>query len=163
MSVLRLVQSVDKMIARALHVAVIACIVVVMVLLAMGIFFRAVPVFSMTGYDEIIELLFAWMTFLGAAALWREGALFRVEFLQNLAPPRLRLLLDVIVRLLMLLFAVAFTVQGWIFSVGTIETTAFLMWPKNGWYFSMPASGALMVVYAAAGLFRIARGDREPG
>ncbi len=46
---------------------------------------------KLPGYDEIVELLFIWMTFLGAVALWREGALYRVGCLvDRLLPPPAR-------------------------------------------------------------------------
>jgi TRAP-type C4-dicarboxylate transport system permease small subunit len=106
----------------------------------------------MSGYDEIVELLMAWLTFLGAAALWREGALFRVELLEFLLPPRLALWTARLVKLVMLSFAIVFTVQGYEFTAGALETLPFLAVSKQGWYAAMPVAGALMIVYTVAGL-----------
>ena len=113
---------------------------------------RAVPVFSMSGYDEIIELLMVWLTFLGAAALWREGTLFRVELLELLLPSAAALWSTRLVKLIMLAFAVGFTAEGFEFTVGALETVPFLAVSKQGWYASMPIAGALMTIYAVVGL-----------
>lgn len=155
---MKLLSALDRACAAALRLCVVLGIVVVLVLLALGVFVRAVPIFSMAGYDEVIEFLFVWITFLGAMLLWREGALFRVEVVHVMLGPRRARVLDGIVCALMLVFAVVFTYEGWVYGAGTIEYTAFLMWPKNAWYMAMPISGALMVVYTVAAMWRIARG-----
>ena len=165
MGAVRFLESLDRACEAVLRHAVSVCIVAVLALLTLGIVSRAVPVFSMTGYDEIIELLFAWMTFMGAVLLWRDGSLFRVEFLQSMLGREARRILQAGTLLLMLLFAVVFTWEGWVFGLGTIEMTAFLNWPKNAWYISMPVAGTLMILYTLAALWRLARGadgDDEP-
>ena len=139
----------DRSVEKATRYAVIFSIVAILILLALGIFVRLVPVFSMAGYDEIIEFLFAWMTFLGTVALWRRGALFKVEILRNI-PFALAKWIQLAVNLCMLLFAVVFTWWGWIFAMGATETTPFLMLPKKPWFFAMPATGVLMTLYALA-------------
>ncbi|HEX2727007.1 MAG TPA: TRAP transporter small permease, partial [Beijerinckiaceae bacterium] len=123
-----------------------------LVLLALGIFVRLVPVFSMSGYDEVIELLVAWTVFVGAVALWREGSLFKVELIDLLGSARLARAADLVARLLMLAFAVVFLVEGWEFTVGSIETMPFLFVSKQPWYAAMPVAGALMTAYGIAGV-----------
>ncbi len=142
----------DRWVERVARGAVTLALAALMLLLALGIFFRAVPVFSMAGYDEVIELLMAWMTFLGAAALWREGALYRVDVLADWLPPRPARLVALGVRLLMLLFALVFTVEGWALAARAAETTPFLRFPKSLAYASMPVAGLLMAIYGAAAL-----------
>jgi TRAP-type C4-dicarboxylate transport system permease small subunit len=139
----------DRFVEKSTRYAVIFAIAIIMILLALGIFVRLVPVFSMAGYDEIIEFLFAWMTFLGTVALWRQGSLFKVELLRNI-PLALAKWIHLAVNLCLLLFAVVFTWWGWIFAMGATETTPFLMLPKKAWFFAMPVTGALMTIYALA-------------
>jgi TRAP-type C4-dicarboxylate transport system permease small subunit len=142
----------DRAVAAAIRWAAILSLLVILALLSLGVFVRAFPIFSMSGYDEIIELLMAWLTFLGAAALWREGTLFRVELLALVLPPGAALWLTRLVKLIMLAFAIAFTVIGAEFTLGTLETVPFLAVSKQGWYAAMPVAGALMMVYALVGL-----------
>lgn len=61
--------AVDRALAGLLRYAVIAMLAVILVLVALGVFVRLVPLFSMSGYDEVIELLIVWLTFVGAVAL----------------------------------------------------------------------------------------------
>jgi TRAP-type C4-dicarboxylate transport system permease small subunit len=142
----------DRTVAAAIRWGAILSLLAILALLSLGVLARAVPVFSMSGYDEIIELLMAWLTFLGAAALWRQGTLFRVELLELLLPPAAALWTTRLVKLVMLAFAVVFTVQGFDFTAGSLETVPFLAVSKQGWYASMPIAGALMTIYAVVGL-----------
>ena len=97
-----LILSLDRTVAAAIRWGAILSLLVILTLLSLGVLVRAVPVFSMSGYDEIIELLMAWLTFLGAAALWREGALFRVELLELVLPQGAALWTTRLVKLVML-------------------------------------------------------------
>jgi len=141
----------DRLVEKFTRYAVIISIVLIMLLLTLGIFVRLVPLFSMAGYDEVIEFLFSWMTFLGTVALWREGSLFKVEILGNL-PTTMAGWIHFVVKLMMLLFAVVFTWWGWKFANGATEHTPFLILPKKHWFYSMPITGAVMTLYALAAL-----------
>jgi TRAP-type C4-dicarboxylate transport system permease small subunit len=149
---IRLLRTLDRAVFQAIRWGAIASLLAILLLLSLGVFVRAVPVFSMSGYDEIIELLMAWMTFLGAAALWREGALFRVELLELVLAPRWARWTTRLVKLVMLAFAVTLLVQGWEFTAGSLETVPFLAVSKQGWYAAMPVAGLLMTIYAVVGL-----------
>ena len=150
----RILAPIDRLIAAVLRWLVILALTGVLILIALGILARSLPFFTMSGYDEVIELLVAWMTFAGGVALWREGTLFRVD-LASLLPWRpLTIAIEVATRLAMLGFALVFTYEGWIFTAQSIETMPFLLVSKQPWYAAMPVSGVLMTVYALAALFR---------
>jgi TRAP-type C4-dicarboxylate transport system permease small subunit len=156
MSVVRQALTVlDLWVQRAGRAAVILGLVCITALLTFGILVRAFPALSVAGYDEIVELLVAWMTFLGAALIWREGSLYRVDVLVNRLPPGVAWVVTLFVRLVMLLFAVVLTVQGWRIAVLSAETTPFLRFPKSLAYASMPVAGLLMTVYAVIGLWHM--------
>lgn len=146
--------AVDLCVQRAGRAAVILGLVCITALLTFGILVRAFPALSVAGYDEIVELLVAWMTFLGAALIWREGSLYRVDVLVGRFPPTPAWVVTLFVRLAMLLFAAVLTVQGWRVAVLSAETTPFLRFPKSLSYASMPVAGLLMTVYAMAGLWQ---------
>jgi TRAP-type C4-dicarboxylate transport system permease small subunit len=149
---MRILLALDRAILAAIRWGAIASLLFILGLLSLGVFVRAVPIFSMSGYDEIIELLMAWLTFLGAAALWRQGTLFRVELLELMLPPAGARWTTRIVKLIMLAFALIFTIQGWDFTSGALETVPFLAVSKQGWYAAMPVAGLLMTIYAVIGL-----------
>ena len=149
---LRLLMVLDAGVAFAIRWAVVLALVATLVLLALGIFVRLVPVFSMSGYDEIIELLVAWTVFVGAVALWRESGLFKVELVHLLGSARLTRVADLASRLLMLAFAIIFMIESWKFAAGSTETMPFLFVSKQPWYAAMPVAGLLMTAYGIAGV-----------
>ncbi|MFB3816616.1 MAG: TRAP transporter small permease [Candidatus Methylomirabilales bacterium] len=151
----------DRWVQGAGRAAVVLALLAIMALLTLGILIRIVPVMSVAGYDELIELLMAWMTFLGAAVLWGEGCLYRVDVVVDRLPRRAARILGLLVYLLMLLFAATLTLQGWRVAVLSAETTPFLRFPKSLAYASMPVAGAIMLAYTLSGLVRAARGRRE--
>jgi TRAP-type C4-dicarboxylate transport system permease small subunit len=102
----RAVSDIDRWVQAGGRTAVTLALLAIMILLALGILVRAFPRFSLAGYDEIVELLMAWMTFLGAALLWGEGSLYRVDVLADRLPPRPAWAVALFVRLAMLLLAV---------------------------------------------------------
>ena len=81
-----MLKTLDRYFALVLKYAAIACFISLFILLALGVIVRSFPVFVISGYDEIIELLFAWLTFVTTVALWREGALYRVTVIEDALP-----------------------------------------------------------------------------
>jgi TRAP-type C4-dicarboxylate transport system permease small subunit len=146
--------SLDRAVQRAGRAVVILALVAMLALLALGVVVRIFPVIPLAGYDEIVELLMAWMTFLGAAVLCGEGSLYRVDVLVDRLPPRVAQILAFGVRLGALLFALVLTVEGWRVAVLSAETTPFLRFPKSIAYASMPVAGLIMMAYTLAGLGR---------
>jgi TRAP-type C4-dicarboxylate transport system permease small subunit len=144
----------DHLFGRLLRAFVIAAIALILILITLGVVARTVPVFSMSGYDEIIEWLVAWMTFAGTVALWREGTLFNIDIVSMASSDRAVKVLNVVARLLMLLFALVFTWKGCEFTAGTMETMPFLFVSKISWYAAMPVCGAFMILYGLIGLWR---------
>ncbi|MCI0756112.1 TRAP transporter small permease [Teichococcus vastitatis] len=127
-------------------------------LLLLGVIVRFVPVLPISGYDEIVELLVIWLTMLGALALWREGALYRVTVVEAVLPTGLRRAVGFAQQLLMLAFSVVLVVWGLDFLLLAGETTPFLGADKSWWYAALPGPGMLMVAYSLVGLWRVWRG-----
>lgn len=134
---------------------VIACFLALFFLLALGIVQRSVPALKVPGYDELVELLFVWLTFVGAAALWREGSLYRVGALDRLLAKPARRAVGILINLLMLLVLWVFVVKGWEFASQASETTPFLQADKIWWYAAIPVSGLVMATYNLAALWRL--------
>ena len=149
----------DRAVALGCRWSVIVCFMGLFLLLSLGIVQRMVPLIKLSGYDELIELLFIWMTFVGSVALWREGALYRVEAIDRLLGRRARQALAVLTHLAMLALAAMLALKGWDFMQQSGETTPFLQIDKVYWYAAIPVCGALMSLYSIAALWRALRGD----
>ncbi|WP_144300135.1 TRAP transporter small permease [Elioraea rosea] len=147
-------RALDRAVGHACKWGAVACLLGLFLLLLVAVVGRMVPALSISGYDEIIEWLFAWMIFLGALALWREGALYRVTVIEAALPGPARRVLAVFTRSLMLLLALVMTVMGHAFVRDAGEITPFLGLDKTWWYMVVPLTGAIMTLYAVAGLWR---------
>lgn len=155
----RVLARLDRAVAATCRWSVIGCFLGLFLLLSLGIVQRMLPQVKLSGYDELVELLFIWMTFIGSLALWREGALYRVEAIDRVLGKRARQVLAVITHLAMLVLAAIFTVTGRDFMLAAGETTPFLQIDKVYWYAAIPVCGAVMCVYSVAALWRALNGD----
>jgi TRAP-type C4-dicarboxylate transport system permease small subunit len=151
----------DRLVFLACKWGVVGGLVALFLLLGTNVLTRTFPFVSIAGYDEIVELIFAWMTFLGAVALWREGALYRVGLVIDTVPAPLRRIIEAAIRLLMLAMALVLTWKGGEFVLYSGETTPFLRLDKAYWYAAVPVCGALMTLYSLAALLRAALGRQQ--
>jgi TRAP-type C4-dicarboxylate transport system permease small subunit len=144
----------DRLVAALCRWGVVGGLLGLFVLLLLAVVVRFLPLLPISGYDELVELLVIWLTMLGAVALWREGALYRVTVVEASLPPRLRRAVVMGQQFLMLAFALVLLVWGLEFLFLAGETTPFLGADKSWWYAALPGPGALMVAYSLAGLWR---------
>ena len=92
----------DHWIASFLKWSVIAGFFGLFVLMISGVLQRFIPEIKISGYEEMIEFLFVWMTYLGATAMWREGMLYRVGAFDNVFSKSVKRGLGVIIHLFMI-------------------------------------------------------------
>ena len=145
---------VDRSLADAMRVVCIAVFVVLIVLVTTLILIRFAPLFSLGWADEIVEMAFAWMTFLGAAVLWRSRSHFRVDLLPGLlAGTRAGQALEIVLSVMALAFFVVFTYEGAVLTLRTATPSPILAWPKAIWYAIMPISGVTMIGYTIRDLW----------
>jgi TRAP-type C4-dicarboxylate transport system permease small subunit len=138
----------DRTLAFAMRSLCVVCIVLLLVLLTGNVLFRFVPIMSMGWYDEIVEMLFAWLVFIGAAVLWRENSHFRVEWLSSKLENRTAgHVLGVIVELISLFFLAVMTHQGLRLTLLANDWTPILKLPKRLLYLDIPIAGSLMIAY----------------
>jgi len=138
----------DAFIALFLRRGSIAMMMALVVLVAAGVLVRFLPFASMGWADEIIELAFAWLVFLGAAALWRDRTHFRVDLLPiKLGNSKAGLKLEIGLALLALGFFLVFTYQGGWVSYRATDRSPILELPRYLWYGVMPLAGAIIVGY----------------
>jgi TRAP-type transport system small permease protein len=151
----------DRTLEAALRWTTTVCLAVLAVLVCALVLVRFFPIIPLDWSDEIVELAFAWMVFLGTAALWRTHEHITIDFIpQALAGTRWGQALDVMVSLLALLFLVIFTWQGWQFTIQARDTSPMLALPRSWWYVTLPVSGVVMIGYTIARMVK-ATGQRS--
>ena len=149
----------DRGLAEAMRGLCIAAFVVLIVLVTTLILIRFAPLFSLGWADEIVEMAFAWLTFLGTAALWRSRAHFRVDLIPAmLAGTRVGQVLEILLSLMALAFFAVFTYEGAVLTMRTVTPSPILAWPKAIWYAIMPASGLIILGYTFRDLWFLFRG-----
>ncbi len=151
-----------RQLERALDVLMrwgsVGCLSAIFILISAGIFVRFVPVSSMGWADEIIEMGFAWMIFLGATVLWKERSHFRVDIIPNwLAGSEAGRWLDIVLNLMNIAFFAVFAYEGWVLTHRTTDPSPILAWPKAIWYSIMPISGVLLAGYTLRDLVLLFR------
>lgn len=141
----------DRMLLIALRVLTIACFVILTILVSANVFVRFVPVMSLHWFDEIIELLYAYLVFYGAAALWisREhisvGDWIGTRIIKNVTG---RHIYRMVLELIIMVFAVIFFYYSLRLTVLAQDVTNVFAISKRILYSCMPVAGAIMIIYS---------------
>ncbi len=139
----------DRSLMSILRRLTLACFVTLLILLAGVVFVRFVPITSLGWSDEIVEWAFAWMVFMGAAALWRDNEHFRVQWLPNKLNGRvLGKVLALVVEALSITFLAIMTYYGMKLTVVAHDRSPILELPRHIWYFCIPLAGMIMIAYS---------------
>lgn len=159
---------VEGALGRVMRWVTMACLAALFLLLGGIVVVRFLPVTSMAWADEIIEMAFAWLVFLGAAALWRDRGHFRVDLVPGwLAGSRAGRALEILLDVLALGFFLLFTYESAVLTRAANDRSPTLELPKILWYIILPVSGAIMVGYSVrdvwALLFRRTERSTSPG
>lgn len=126
----------------------------------LGVFSRYVIRSTFTWYDEIARLLFVWIVFLGAAVGVRRTAHFRLHLLVDRLPPGARRVAHVFGVLVVMGFGLILIQQGWkLVELGQFQRTPAMGLSKQYIYASVPAGGALIILYGLPHLWHALRGE----
>ena len=147
-----LLTSLDRSVIWTLRIICIVCLLGLMALIALRIIDRTVPGVGGAWTDEIIELLFGWMVFLGAAVLWRERDHFRVQWIEGKLPARHVGLLNIVIDAVVIAFLVIMVWQGSNLVLRATSVSSILQLPRALWLSAIPVSGAIMLVYTLVDL-----------
>ncbi len=143
----------------------VVLLVLMVVLVFLGVFFRYVVGAALAWYDEFASYLLVWLTFYGAvAASYRRRHIGFETFVIRLLP-NTRKGIEVVAELLILGFQVVLFYYGWLLmrKMGD-ETAVSLAWVKMGWVYSVfPITGGLMLLISLDRLFRLVlrKGDQK--
>lgn len=145
-----LLKTIDKVILTALKGITIISFILLTILISANVFVRFFPVASLHWFDEIIELLYAYLVFYGAAALWISCEHFGVgdwieRRIRNL---RTRYAYAMIIECLVLCFALVFFYYSLRLTVLARDVTNVFAMPKRILYSCLPVSGTIMIIYS---------------
>lgn len=147
-NVLRIV---DRFVLALLKAFTILCFILLTVLISANVFVRFFPVVSLHWFDEIIELLYAYLVFYGAAALWITREHFSVgdwisgRLIRN---PKAIRVYRLVLECLVLVFALIFLYYSLRLTDMAMDVTNVFAIPKKILYSCMPISGLIMAVYS---------------
>lgn len=143
----------DRILGGLMRGAAVACFAALFALLLANVVARSFQLAGFAWFDEIVQALFAWMVFVGAAALWREKGHFQVLWLPEALPERPARAARILIVLLGLCFLAAMTWYGATLTFKARALTPILALPTAWLYAAIPVSGALMCAYSLADLF----------
>jgi len=131
---------------------------------ALGVFFRYALGAALVWYDEFASYLLVWLTFYGCVVASYRRRHIGLEVLVEKLPQGLRRGVELIAEVCIFGFQVVLGYFGWILTqkIGD-ETAVSLAWVKMSWVYSvLPISGVLMLLVSGAELVRLALGKRAP-
>jgi TRAP-type C4-dicarboxylate transport system permease small subunit len=148
-----------RAVANCVEGLLLVMMVVLCVDVFLGVFSRYVMHRTFTWYDEIARLLFVWIVFLGAAVGVRCSGHFRLRLVIDRFPPGLRRAAEILGVLAIMGFGAVLIQQGWkLVELGQLQQTPVMGLSKRYVYGSMPAGGALIILYSARHLWRAVTG-----
>ena len=142
----------------AAEAIVVALMAVMVVALAIQVFFRFVIQDPPPWTEELARYVFVWITFLGAAVAYRRGTHIVVDTILHLLSPRVRAVLAWMVDVLVFISLVTLLITG----IGIVQATSnvratMLQIPMSFVYAAVPVSAALMLAYQAERLVALLR------
>jgi len=141
---------IDKVILKTLKAMTITSFVFLTILISANVFVRFVPIASLHWFDEIIELLYAYLVFYGAAALWISHEHFGVgDWLEKrIKNMKVRYGYRMIIELLVICFVAIFFYYSLQLTLLAQDVTNVFAIPKRVLYSCLPVSGAIMIIYS---------------
>jgi TRAP-type transport system small permease protein len=150
-TIMKVLKYFDKIILKILKVVTITCFFLLTILVTANVFVRFVPVASLHWFDEIVELLYAYLVFYGSAALWITREHFSVgdwiggRIIKNNSA---RSMYRILVELMVLVFMVVFFYYSYQLTALAQDVTNAFAIPKSVLYSCLPVSGGLMIIYS---------------
>jgi TRAP-type C4-dicarboxylate transport system permease small subunit len=141
-------------------------LVLMVVVVSLGVFFRYFLNASLVWYDEFASYLLVWLTFYGAVVASHRKRHIGFEVVVDLFEPKTRRIFDFISECFVLSFQIVLFGYGWLLvrKMGD-ESAVSLTWVKMSWVYSvLPITGGLMLLISLMRLVEIAFAmERERG
>lgn len=162
---MKIMSKIDSIIYRILTAISIGCFVGIFLIMILNVFFRWFPIlsnipnFSMGWFDEIIEMLVAWLIFTGAAMLSRNRDHFRVDIIQmKLVGKGSLYILESVIDIATIIFFMVLLYYSISLFEGAVQTTPVLRLQKRWFYLCIPFSSSLILIYSIRDLVLNVRG-----
>lgn len=121
-------------------------LILMVVLVCLGVFFRYVLSASLAWYDEFASYLLVWLTFYGAVAASYHNRHIQFGTVVERFTADTRRKITIVAELFILGFNIVLLYYGWLLmqKMGD-ETAVSLAWVKMGWIYSaLPITGGIM-------------------
>jgi TRAP-type C4-dicarboxylate transport system permease small subunit len=143
-------KSIDQVILKTLKAITITSFVFLTILISANVLVRFFPVASLHWFDEIIELLYAYLVFYGSAALWISHEHFGVGnwIERRISNIRMRYVYRMTIELFVLCFALIFFYYSLRLTILARDVTNVFAIPKRVLYSCLPISGIIMIAYS---------------
>jgi len=128
------------------------CFVTMLVLIMMSIILRKFPVIHYAGWDEVVELCFAWMIYLTIGLAVLDATIFRASGLVDVVTGKLRVIVRIISELFVFLFGLIMFYSGITFAFGVEQYSGLLWIPRWVFWSTIPVAGFMILIFA---LYRI--------
>jgi len=96
------VEVIERILVKATTVIATVCLSTICITILLQVFFRRVLNSPIIWAEDLAVFLFIWVTFLGAAVLFQKKGLSSVDSLVMLFPPRIQLVIEALVDLVIL-------------------------------------------------------------
>ena len=153
---------IDRVLVGALRVICICCFSLLLLLLSGNVLVRYFPVAAFYWFDEVVEWMFAWMIFFGAAALWARDEHFRLEWIHaKIKGTAYGHLIAAGLELISLFFLTIFFYQALRLTILAKDWTPVFNVSRRCLYICMPVSGFIMFAYSIRNVLREVLSFRE--
>ena len=138
-------------------------LVLMVLLVSLGVFFRYVLNSSLSWYDEFASFLLVWLTFYGAVVASYRRRHIGFEIVVDRLMPGTRKIVELIAESCVLGFQAVLFYHGWqLMQKMGDETTVSLVSVKMRWIYSvLPITGGLMLVISLMRFVSIATGSEK--
>ncbi len=131
------------------------CGFLLLLLMSGNVFVRLVPIASMHWFDEIVELLFAWMVFIGSAVLYSKKEHFLIDWLaRKTEGTRIGAAYKILIEVICLAFVAIFLYESARLTVLATGWTAVFNFSKRYQYVAMPLAGLFMTYVSLLEIFK---------
>ena len=146
----RISRAADRAVLTILKIMTMVAFALVTLIISANVFVRFVPVASLHWFDEIVELLYAYLVFYGAAALWISREHFGVgDWIEKrIKNVKTRHGYRMVIEVFGICFAGIFFYYSLRLTVLARDVTNVFAIPKSVLYSCLPGSGAILIVYS---------------
>jgi TRAP-type C4-dicarboxylate transport system permease small subunit len=122
--------------------------------------FNRPPIWS----EDVPRVLFVWMTYIAAVVATRRDANIKVTFIVEKLPMRAQLVLDIAMTAIVVALMLVLAWYSWpVIELNLGGTMLSTGWNEAVFYLPLPASCALMAMYQAKRLAKLARRLAQEG